>query len=220
MADITRVGREHLISEGAAALSLRAVTRDLGMVSSAVYRYVRNRDELLTLLVVDAYDELADRVDAALAVVSPEAYRERFTVIGRAVRTWALAEPARWALLYGSPVPGYAAPADRTNQPGTRVITRLVELLEQASAAGAVTPQPVPKPGRALAADLKRVRSDFGLRSTSGSLLARGVLAWSALLGVISSELFGVYGAATFSAPGELFDHQLSLLADVAGFQW
>ena len=56
MADITRIGREHLTAEGAAALSLRAVARDLGVVSSAVYRYVKSRDELLTLLVIDAYE--------------------------------------------------------------------------------------------------------------------------------------------------------------------
>ena len=72
--DVTRrvleIGRRHLTEYGAAALSLRAVTRDLGMVSSAVYRYVESRDELLTLLVVDAYTELGDVVDARLAELS------------------------------------------------------------------------------------------------------------------------------------------------------
>ena len=67
MRDIVRIGRAHLATEGAAALSLRAVARDLGVVSSAVYRYVASRDELLTLLVVDGYDELGDAVDAAIA---------------------------------------------------------------------------------------------------------------------------------------------------------
>ena len=66
LADITRIGRDHLAADGAAALSLRAVARDLGVVSSAVYRYVKSRDELLTLLVVDAYNELGDAVDAAV----------------------------------------------------------------------------------------------------------------------------------------------------------
>ncbi len=71
--DITRIGREHLATEGAAALSVRAVARDLGVVSSAIYRYVRSRDDLLTLLVVDGYDELGDAVDAALATVPADA---------------------------------------------------------------------------------------------------------------------------------------------------
>ena len=69
MRDIVRIGRTHLATEGAAALSLRAVARDLGVVSSAVYRYVESRDELLTLLVVDGYDELGDAVDEALAPI-------------------------------------------------------------------------------------------------------------------------------------------------------
>ena len=63
MDDITRIGRQHLAEYGAAALSLRAVARDLGVVSSAVYRYVKSRDELLTLLVVNGYDELGEAVD-------------------------------------------------------------------------------------------------------------------------------------------------------------
>ena len=86
--DVTRqvleIGRRHLTEYGAAALSLRAVTRDLGMVSSAVYRYVGSRDELLTLLVVDAYTELGDAVDARQAdsprrrsATSDEARRRR-----------------------------------------------------------------------------------------------------------------------------------------------
>ena len=106
--DITRIGREQLAAVGAAALSLRAVARDLGVVSSAVYRYVKSRDELLTLLVVDGYNELGDAVEAAVA--SAAGPREQFLALGRAVREWALREPARYGLLFGSPVPGYDAP--------------------------------------------------------------------------------------------------------------
>src|ERR687897_3790536 len=142
MRDIVRIGRAHLATEGAAALSLRAVARDLGIVSSAVYRYVASRDELLTLLVVDGYDELGDAVDAALSRVDDTDHAARLVAIGRAVRAWALAEPATYALLFGSPVPGYEAPAERTTGPGTRVVTALVRLWEEAYAAGAVQDLP------------------------------------------------------------------------------
>src|SRR6476660_8700877 len=100
MSEIVRIGRQHLATEGAAALSLRAVARDLGVVSSAVYRYVKSRDELLTLLVVDGYDELGDEVDAALATAPVHDFAERFRTVGRAVRGWGLREPARYALLF------------------------------------------------------------------------------------------------------------------------
>ena len=65
--EIKAAGRRQLAEVGAADLSLRAVARELGMVSSAVYRYVASRDDLLTLLLVDAYDALGQAVeDAAL----------------------------------------------------------------------------------------------------------------------------------------------------------
>src|SRR5438105_7209509 len=93
MNDIVRIGREHLAQHGAAALSLRAVARDLGVVSSAVYRYVGSRDELLTLLLVDAYNDLGDAADAAVESVPAEESRGRFAALARAVRGWALREP-------------------------------------------------------------------------------------------------------------------------------
>ena len=84
VADIIRLGREHLALHGAAALSLRAVARDLGVVSSAVYRYVESREELLTLLLVDAYNELGDEVDAAVGRGARKTTsRGRFTALGR-----------------------------------------------------------------------------------------------------------------------------------------
>src|SRR5689334_24313596 len=98
MSEIVRIGRQHLATDGAAALSLRAVARDLGVVSSAIYRYVKSRDDLLTLLVVDGYNQLADAVVAAEAAVPREQHRERFLAYGRAIRAWALAEPATYAL--------------------------------------------------------------------------------------------------------------------------
>ena len=162
MRDIVRIGREHLATEGAAALSLRAVARDLGLVSSAVYRYVASRDELLTLLVVDGYDELGDAVDAALEPVDRDDHVGRVVAIARATRAWALAEPATYALLFGSPVPGYEAPAEQTTGPGTRVVGRLVEVWEDAWQAGAISLDEAPLAPRRLSRDLARIRKRGG----------------------------------------------------------
>ena len=120
-ASIIELGRRQLVDRGAAGLSVRAIARDLGMVSSAVYRYVSSRDELLTLLLVDAYSDLADTVDRARENVG-DLWSDDVVAIARAARRWALTYPARWALLYGSPVPGYHAPPDRTTPAGTRVL--------------------------------------------------------------------------------------------------
>jgi AcrR family transcriptional regulator len=215
--DITRIGRRHLATEGAAALSVRAVARDLGVVSSAIYRYVRSRDDLLTLLVVDGYDELGDAVDRAVAKVPTDDYRGRFLAIGRAVRAWARREPATYALLFGSPVPGYEAPAERTVGPGTRVIAALMRLWDEANGAGAVkTDQAPPVVSDKLAADAQRARAEFG-STIPDDLLLRGTVSWAALFGCVSFEVFGQYGPDTFTAMDELFERQLELLADATG---
>ncbi|KQR06884.1 TetR family transcriptional regulator [Arthrobacter sp. Leaf145] len=218
LVDIVRIGREHLAVHGAAAVSLRAVARDLGVVSSAVYRYVQNRDELLTLLLIDGYNELGDEVDAAVAAVPDGDFAGQFKALGRAVRHWALREPASYALLFGSPVPGYQAPGERTTVPGTRVIFRLVGIFDSAQRADVldarVGPAVVIPP--ALAADLEAIRSELKL-SVSDPSLARGVLVWTSVFGAISFEVFGQYGQDTFKARDELFEHQLSVLQGVAG---
>jgi AcrR family transcriptional regulator len=216
MRDIVRIGRAHLATEGAAALSLRAVARDLGLVSSAVYRYVASRDELLTLLVVDGYDELGDAVDAALAGVDNADHAGRMVAIGRAVRTWALAEPATYALLFGSPVPGYEAPAEQTTGPGTRVIGRLVEVWEDAWVAGAGSLPDEPVAPRRLVRDLARIRKQMGITAPD-ALIARGMLAWAALFGCISFEVFGQYGADTFTDPRDIFELHLTALVESVG---
>lgn len=216
MHDIVRIGRAHLATDGAAALSLRAIARDIGLVSSAVYRYVESRDELLTLLVIDGYQELGDAVDEALAPVDEDDHAGRLTAIGRAVRTWALAEPATYALLFGSPVPGYQAPSERTTGPGTRVIYRLVEVWEAAWTAGEITAAQGVVTPRRFSRDLARIRRDRGITAPD-ELIVRGLLMWAAMFGCISFEVFGQYGADSFTQPQDLFEHQLAALIETVG---
>ncbi|RLV56183.1 TetR/AcrR family transcriptional regulator [Aeromicrobium phragmitis] len=214
MRDILRLGREHLAAVGPAQLSLRAIARDLGIVSSAIYRYVASRDELLTLLIVDAYDELGDAVDEAIARAGAEP-REQFFAAGRAVRRWALTEPARYALVFGTPVPGYEAPGERTTEPGTRVIVALLAILERAARAGVLEPRPYEVDG-ALAPDLAVIREEYALDLSDAALVAATVV-WTGLFGAVSFEVFGQYGDGTIRAAEALFDAQLDVLAQAAG---
>ncbi|ALE06745.1 TetR family transcriptional regulator [Arthrobacter sp. ERGS1:01] len=217
MAEILRIGRSHLALHGAAGLSLRAVARDLGVVSSAVYRYVSSRDELLTLLVVDGYNALGDAVDAAVEAAPAQDFAGQFQALGRAVRTWALAEPARYGLLFGSPVPGYEAPAERTTGPGTRVIGQLVRIFEGAHRAGVLATETARgEPAGGPPADFQAIRDELGV-TLGDAALTRGVLVWTALFGAVNFEVFGQYGSGTFSDPGLLFESQLALMAGVAG---
>jgi len=181
-AEIVDVARAHLATSGAAQLSLRAVARELGMVSSAVYRYFPSRDDLLTALIVEGYDALGAAVEQAAASGS---LRERWHAACGAARSWALAHPHEYALLYGSPVPGYQAPQD-TIAPAGRVALVLAGIVREGIAAGEVE---VPA-GDDPAVIHPGLVMELGLPEHTG-VGGRLVLAWSSLFGAISFELFG-----------------------------
>src|SRR5438132_1796502 len=102
--EIKAVARRHLAEEGSAALSLRAVAREVGMVSSAVYRYFPSRDDLLTALIIDAYDAVGEHAEAAERASRNRGIAVRWLTVCEAIRAWALANPHEYALIYGSPV--------------------------------------------------------------------------------------------------------------------
>lgn len=211
-ARIVELGRRQLATEGAAGLSVRAIARDLGMVSSAVYRYVASRDELLTLLLVDAYSELADIVDRARER-APADWRADIAAIAHAMRGWATAHPTGWALLYGSPVPGYHAPAELTTGPGTRVVGALFDAVSAGITTGDITLTD-DRAADPMSTDLAKVRAEFGFPGDD-ALLIRCTTAWALVIGAISLEVFGQYGPGTFTDPGALFDEQVRLITSL-----
>ncbi|TDB72912.1 TetR/AcrR family transcriptional regulator [Micromonospora sp. KC723] len=210
--EIKAAARRHLATDGA-NLSLRAVARDMGMVSSAIYRYFPSRDDLLTALILEAYDALGDAVETADATAARHDLRGRWHAVSRAARDWALAHPAEYALLYGSPVPGYAAPDD-TILPAQRPPVTLVGILRDGLADGrlAAPDDELPEPVRA---DLAEIAASL-FPGLPESLLARGMAGWTQLFGLISFELFGrVAGAIPHR--DAYFDHQTGLMADLIG---
>lgn len=210
IAEIKAVARRHLETDGA-NLSLRAVARDMGMVSSALYRYFASRDDLLTALIIDAYDKVADAAVAGDASVTHRAdVRARWLATARAIRAWALANPAEYALIYGSPVPGYQAPQD-TIAAASRTPAVLVGILAEGHASG--TFRISGPPTGALREDLIRAR-DAIAPDLPESILMRGMIAWIHLFGAISFELFGQLNNV-IEARDDFFDHQMSIMSDV-----
>ncbi len=202
-ADILAAARVRLAEEGPAALSLRAVARDVGMVSSAVYRYFASRDELLTALLVLAYDDLGAAAEAAdAAVTDRDAVRLRWAAVIAGIRRWALANPGDYALLYGSPVPGYAAP-QTTVEPATRVIVSILGIVIDAYRAGALVVADGPStPGSPEeVTDRASVAGAIGFVRHRGlvdeteevplELVVRTLMAWTTVFGTLSFELFG-----------------------------
>lgn len=212
-ADIIRVAREQLATYGAPGLSLRSVAKELGMVSSGIYRYVESRDDLLTRLIVRAYTSLAAAAAAAHSAVPADDLDGRWNAVGRAMREWALANPHDFALIYGSPVPDYAAPGELTIGPGTAVQAILIHLLDDVRRAGRM-PDPLPGDGLAGRAVGDLLADDLltGL-DVDAQVLARGLSAWTLLLGAVTSELFHQLGPV--EDPEALFEWHLARARDI-----
>lgn len=182
--------RKQLAAEGAAKLSLRAVAREVGMVSSALYRYFPSRDDLLTALIVDAYDAVGTAAEQALTADGARGtdHLARWTAVCRAVRTWALAHPHEYALIYGSPVPGYSAPQD-TVGPASRVALVLIGIVRDAYTTDGIAPPPVPE---GLRPEAERMAADFA-PDLPPALAVAMVAVWSQLFGLVSFEVFGQF---------------------------
>jgi AcrR family transcriptional regulator len=191
--EIKAEARRQLAAEGAPSLSLRSVTRALGMASSAIYRYFPSRDDLLTALIVDAYDAIGEAAEEADATGRRDDHWGRWRATARAVRRWALDHPHEYALVYGSPVPGYRAPED-TVGPASRVTLVLARLVDDASRAGTLPRSPDRDDlGPVDAETSVAVRTLVGLAfpAASDEVAVRAVAAWTQLFGMISFELFG-----------------------------
>lgn len=213
-AAILETARAHLAEHGAVGLSLRAVARDVGMVSSAVYRYFPSRDALLTALIIEAYDSLGAAVEAAEAAVPREDLLGRWRAISVTTRRWALSDPHQYALVYGSPVPGYAAPQD-TIGPASRV-TRLLGdvLVDLAAAASPDAQQPLDDPVREA---LVPVAAFVG-EQVPTEVLLRGIMAWTYLFGAVSFELFGHrHNVITDEGRDAFFDAEVDRIAALLG---
>ncbi len=189
---ILATARTHLAEHGAVGLSLRAVARDVGMVSSAVYRYFPSRDALLTALIVDAYDSLGEAVERAERKVPRDDLLGRWRAVATTTRRWARTDPHQYALVYGSPVPGYAAPQD-TVGPATRVTRVLGDLLVDVAgrSGGAADRAGAPPPAAGPLEEAVAPVVAYTGGQVPTDLVVRGVMAWTYLFGAVSFELFG-----------------------------
>jgi AcrR family transcriptional regulator len=225
--EIREEARRQLVATGADALSLRAVARELGMVSSALYRYYPSRDDLLTALIIDAYNALGATAEQAIAGSAPA--RERWIAACHAIRDWARSNPHEYALIYGSPVPGYRAP-EATIGPASRVPLAFAGIVSDALAAGEIAAprEALPVTGAlaeqaaalsaALSASTVSPESSGALATVAPDALVRAVIAWTQLYGMISFELFGQF-VGSFEPADALFAYTVAQLTVFVGLR-
>ncbi|MEU2038587.1 TetR/AcrR family transcriptional regulator [Nocardia niwae] len=210
--EIKAAARERLTVDGA-NLSLRGVARDMGIAASALYRYFPSRDDLLTALILEAYQALAADAEAADAQPPATDLRGRWMAVCSSVRDWALSHPAEYGLLYGSPVPGYAAPED-TVAPAAAVVLRLAAIAQ----AGVKDLEPLPLSAPLPApvqADLRRLIEQQS-SDLPEDVLDRVFVGWTQLFGLINFEVFGrLHGLV--DARADYFGHHMNVMADLVG---
>jgi AcrR family transcriptional regulator len=199
--EIKQAALRQLAQAGPAGISVNAIGKELGVSGPALYRYFASRDELLTDLVIDAYDDMAAALKAAIATTPKRTPRGRFETLARAYRAWAITQPHRYRLLYGPPLPGYNAHARRLIEASNASMDLLLEVLP----AGGGT-----RPSRALASQASDWATDRGLQAGAETAV-RALLIWSRLHGFVSLEIDGNYASMGIN-PDVLFELELSAL--------
>jgi AcrR family transcriptional regulator len=205
MAEIKELAWSQIATSGAAALSLRAIAREMGMTSSALYRYFESRDQLLDELACDGFASLADHLEAAESADGPAAPTS-FLRIARAYREWCLAHPIQYGLMFMSPQAQVDPNDGQAQAQMKRGVAVLFRCMGSGLADGSVAPPPLEgASGRRLRAKLNKWKavSPPGLTTAS---LAACMFVWTQLHGAISLELFGHLPDVLLPAD-ELFEH-------------
>jgi AcrR family transcriptional regulator len=170
-----------------------------------VYRYFPSRDALLTALIIDAYESVAVVAEDA-ATDKRGGVMARWLRIARAIRGWARTNPHDYALIYGSPVPGYRAPED-TVPPALRVSLVAVNLVRDGVASGEISANDTLTVPRPVHSDLANMRDQIA-PSVSDEVLSRALMVWTQMFGTISFELFGHLHNVIHDYDA-FFDHQM-----------
>lgn len=209
---------EQVATAGAAELSINAIARQMGVSGPALYRYFRNRDELITELVLDAYRDLSAACQAAVRPGDPPAARLR--AVAAAMREWALASPHRYLLIYGTPVPGYQAPPEATTLAAS-IMTLLLDAFTDASTdagteAGTGAPPETTSAAAALDRDLDGHRPWAAGHPAPADALRHALTFWTRLHGVLSLELAGHFDGMEFD-PGLLYATETEAAVNGAG---
>jgi AcrR family transcriptional regulator len=178
---------KQIAETGAATLSLRAIARELGITAPAIYNYFSDRDALVTALIIDAYTSFGDSQITARDAVPAENLTGRMLAIGIAYRSWALAYPQRYQLIFGTPIPGYVAPVEQVLPSAARSLSALVSVVDELRQAGRLNAENFPqvkdeyKFGFAM---WQKFGGNFDALS-----LSVAVLIWARVHGLVSLEI-------------------------------
>lgn len=216
--EIKRVAWEQMAEEGPAGLSLREIAKRMGVSAPALYNYYKNRDDLITALIIEAYNMLGAAMRQASEGYAPQDYAHRLLATALAMRQWAVENREKFVLIFGTPIPGYHAPEDSTDQAARQSLSPLGQLLQEAQTTGQLKLPPEyatvpPSLAEQLSEWLKRSGAPLEL-----PVLRLMLVAWSMVQGLISLELYG-HSTAFTSEPGEFYQLEMQAFLERIGLR-
>jgi AcrR family transcriptional regulator len=197
---------KQIAEAGAPALGLRAIARELKITAPSIYNYYPRRDDLVTALIVDAYNSLADAQENALAGFPPDKHTECISALGVAYRQWAVTYPQRYQLIFGTPIPAYHAPDDVTLPAATRALVPLISVLQAAREANSLRVERLAALTPSLQAMLSAWQTVEGRSDIEALYLA--LVIWSRVHGLVMLEI-GNHIPPFLQDPAEVFRREI-----------
>ena len=217
--EIKETATRLMSEQGTTDLRFSDIAREMGMTAPALYRYFADRDELLTALIADTYDELGAVVAAARERVPTDDIWGRFLAVANAYRSWANHDPVRFALILGMPVPGYAAPEDGpTTEAAIRAMSQLKAIFFDAAEQGALGAPLLTEVHEALRECTEVEKQTHPDEPDQSPEMFQAMLhSWASLHGFTSLEAHGHLGWMSQEARDALFVSYVRLTAITAG---
>jgi len=189
--EIKTLARRQIAEHGPGGLSLRAIARQMRTASSALYTYFAGHEDLMGALCVDAYDSVADALTAARDAEPAGDHAGRWQAICHGYRRWSLDNSGDFALIFGTPAPGYQAPEILTGPSAARFAAVPLGVYAAAAHAGAAAPDRTQIPGTLAAGQLLQELAGEGGAGLPPRLAGIALNAWASVLGYLTLEIFG-----------------------------
>jgi AcrR family transcriptional regulator len=206
--DIKLIAQEQMEEGGAGNISMNAIARELGMTGPALFRYFPNRDALLTDLVVEAYEDLATALEVDITSDDPHMAEKILRRQAASLREWALAHPQRYLFIFGTPVPGFQPPAERTAPAAMRLLAAAIAPLVP------ITPENWAPSTDPFDRELEQWAAGNELPPMPGRLLKQAFQSWTRLHGILSLEIVGHF-THRLPNPATLYQSEADELIEV-----
>jgi AcrR family transcriptional regulator len=215
--EIKSVAWKQIAEQGVPALSLRAIARDMGKTAPGLYRYYPSRDDLVTALIIEAFNSFSQYLETARDAYPSDDHTDRYRAVCEAYFRWAVATPSRYTLIFGSPVPGYQM-GEAAYPSAQRGFLVLQAVIGQALAAGKNHPPagvtPLSQELLAHYEVLQKLGMPYDPIATHLALTT-----WSMLHGITALYLYGYLGRFLAGQVEGFVRQEIEQLVTLLGFE-